>query len=205
MKTFAASLFFGRDNRISGLIAFTVVMLIALGCTCDKQFGIGNTETGNSGTTTSNSTTTSSNSTSTTTTPSKPDASTGAVPTDAQLQEMTKETVLAFNAALQSEDFTSFHRSVSKPFQKQVSPEKFKQVFQSFIDAGIDFSQISSLTADFTDKPVIETTMGYKTLKLVGVYPTSPRNTKFDLKYIPENKDWKLISIEINTKREGEE
>ncbi len=204
MKTFAASLLFGRDNRISGLIAFSVVMLIALGCTCDKQFGLGNTESDNSSRTASNSTTTS-NSTSTTTTPSKPDASTGAVPTDAQLQDMAKETVLAFNAALQSEDFTSFHRSVSKPFQKQVSPEKFKQVFQSFIDAGIDFSEIQNLTADFTDKPVIETTAGYKTLKLKGVYPTSPRNTKFDLKYIPENKDWKLISIEINTKREGEE
>jgi len=107
-----------------------------------------------------------------------------------------------FNAAIQSADFTDFHRTISKPFQKQVTPERFKQVFQVFIDADIDFREIRTLDADFTSTPAVESSLGVKTLKLKGFYPTSPRNTRFDLKYIPEGQDWKLIAIEINTKDE---
>ena len=200
MKHTIVAILFGKDTKFSGIIAFSVVAMIALGCTCGKNFDLANLgKTDNSSSTASN---TPADSNASRPTSTKADASTGNVPTEDQLQEIVKTTVMDFNAAIQSADFTDFHRTISKPFQKQVTPERFKQVFQVFIDADIDFREIRTLDADFTSTPAVESSLGVKTLKLKGFYPTSPRNTRFDLKYIPEGQDWKLIAIEINTKDE---
>ncbi len=194
MKQLAAKLLFGKNARFSGVIALAIVAAVALGCTCAKEFGnLGKNENSTTASNTSDTTTTS-------TPVKKADAATGQVPDDSQLQELAKTTILDFNDAVQNEDFTAFHRNISKPFQKEASPERFKQVFQSFIDANIDFSEIRSMTANFTTPTSIEKSLGAKTLKLKGNYATSPRRTNFDLKYVPEGSEWKLIYIEINTK-----
>jgi len=201
MKKFALDLFFGRDNRVSGVIAFTIIGLIALGCTCNKDFNLGTNSTSNSGTfaNTSSSPTANTASTPKTDVPDA-DASTGKMPSDAQLQEMARETVLDFNDAIQSEDFTAFHSKISKPFQKQASPERFKQVFAEFLNNNIDFKEVEDLTAEFSPAPALGKESGYNVLSLNGSYATTPRRTKFELKYIPEGKEWKLIFIRISTK-----
>lgn len=203
MKKFALDLFFGRDNRISGLIAFTIIGLIALGCTCNKDFNLGTNNASNSNSTTfantSSSPTANTASTPKTDVPDA-DASTGKMPSEAQLQELARETVLDFNDAIQSEDFTAFHSKISKPFQKQASPERFKQVFAEFLNNNIDFKEVEDLTAEFSPAPALGKESGYNVLSLNGSYATSPRRTKFELKYIPEGKEWKLIFIRISTK-----
>lgn len=193
MKTLATTLLFGKDGRLSGLIALAIVGAIALGCTCNKNWGdTGSNDNSNSSTT--------SNTTTPPAAPPKPDASTGDVPSDAQLQEMTRTTILDFNSAIKSGDFTNFHRTVSKPFQKQASPEKMADAFKAFTEAKIDFSEVRTLPATYTPPAAIKTTSGVKHLHVLGYYDTSPRRMKFDLKYVPEGKDWKLIAIEVNTK-----
>lgn len=203
MKKFALDLFFGRDNRVSGLIAFTIIGLIALGCTCNKDFNLGTNNASNSNSATfantSSSPTANTASTPKTDVPDA-DASTGKLPSDAQLQEMARETVLDFNDAIQSEDFTAFHSKISKPFQKQASPERFKQVFAEFLNNNIDFKEVEDLTAEFSPAPALGKESGYNVLSLNGSYATTPRRTKFELKYIPEGKEWKLIFIRISTK-----
>lgn len=199
MKHLLTALFFGKDARFSGLIALGIVGSIALGCNCNKSFGdLGTTNESNT-TTTSNTTTSNSN---TTAPPQKADASTGQVPTDAQAQELARTTVLDFNRAIQSGDFTDFHKTLSKPFQKQASVAKLEDAFKEFVEQKIDFSEIRTMPAYVGPAPSVETISGVKHLLLKGAYSTSGRPTRFDLKYIPEGKDWKLISIEINTKDE---
>lgn len=201
MKKFALDLFFGKDNRVSGFIAFTIIGLIVLGCTCNKDFKLDTNSTGNSGTFANTSSSPSAN---TVSTPKKDvedaDASTGKMPSDEQLQELARETVLDFNDAIQSEDFTAFHSKISKPFQKQASPERFKQVFAEFLNNNIDFKEVNDLQAEFSPAPALGKESGYNVLSLNGSYATSPRRTKFELKYIPEGKEWKLIFIRISTK-----
>lgn len=185
----------GKESRTNGFAAMFLMGLVALGCTC-KDFG--NSSKNDNSTTVSN--TTSTSNTSSTPVVEPADASTGQVPVDAQLQELARTTILDFNDALQSKDFTEFHRNISKPFQKEASPARFRQVFQSFIDARIDFSEVRSLKANFTTPASIDKSLRAKTLKLKGNYAISPRRANFELKYIPEGRDWKLIYIEINTK-----
>ncbi len=129
-----------------------------------------------------------------------PDASTGEVPDEAQLQAMAKETMLDFNDAIQDEDFSGFYDNISKVWQKETSPEDLEKGFKVFMDKNADFSQIRKLEADITETPKIKRELGYKMLNLSGVYDTSPLPTKFDLKYVPQGKDWKLSYIRVSTK-----
>lgn len=195
MNKIAKALFFGRDNRLSGLLAFMVIGAIVLGCTCERESSRTNyPDTNASNTAVPEQTPRRAPA------PEKADASSGKVPEESQLQDLARTTIVDFNDAIQNEDFTNFHETISKPFQKEASPTRFKQVFQSFIDAGIDLSEVKDLYANFTTPASIDRSAGARTLKLKGNYATTPRRANFDLKYIPEGKEWKLIYIEINTK-----
>lgn len=205
MKNLINKLLFGKD-RFSGVLALIIISLIALGCTCGKDFDLANIGKEESNTTRTAANTEDSNedpfgtpATQDKTSTTKADASTGEVPSDEQLQDLVKTTLLDFNAAVMSEDFTEFHSNICKPWQKQTTPESLKSVFQGFIDKNITIGSISSLDAEFSPEPTVGREVGFKTLKLKGKYPTSPRVTKFELNYIPEGKEWKLSKIEIDT------
>lgn len=197
MNRISRKLIFGRDNILSGLIAFCIVSLIALGCTCGKNFDFANIgkESNSSNTIIS----TSDSPTTTKPTYKKSDASKGEMPSDAELQDMVKTTLLDFNSAVQQEDFSTFYSNICKPWQKQTTAEGLKTTFQGFIDKDISIASISSLDADFSPAPEIGREVGFKTLKLAGKYATSPNVTKFELNYIPDGKDWKLSKIVVDT------
>ena len=129
----------------------------------------------------------------------KADASKGEMPSDEELQEKVKETLLDFNDAVQSDDFTSFYGKICDPWQKQVTPESLRETFKPFIEKKIDISTISSLDATFSPEPEISREVGYKALKIKGQYPTKPNLTKFEINYIPEGKEWKLSKIIVDT------
>lgn len=191
----------GRGNMTSGLIALTIVALIALGCTCGKGLDLGNIGKESNTSRTSSNTSDSDNTTTTKSSPtySKSDASKGEMPSDAELQDMVKTTLLDFDSAVAKADFSDFYSHICKPWQKQTSPENMKTSFQGFIDKGIRINSISSLDADFSPSPEIGREVGFKTLKLEGKYDTSPNKTKFELNYIPEGKEWKLSKIVVDT------
>jgi len=205
MKKVISNLVFGRGNALSGLIAFGVVAMIALGCTCGKDLDLSNLGKDNSNTGRSSSNTSSSNtfgdspSSNRSSTTSKSDASKGEMPSQDELQAMTKETLLDFDAAVKKADFSDFYSHIAKEWQKQTSPESMKTTFQGFIDKNISISNISSLVAEFSPSPSIGREVGYKTLILEGKYSTSPRLTKFELNYIPNGKEWKLSKIVVDT------
>lgn len=131
----------------------------------------------------------------------KADASRGEIPEGDELQEMVQKTLVEFNDAIQADDFTDFFQTISKLWQRQSSPAKLKDTFQLFIDRKIDFGEVRTMGADFTSKPRIDDSKGFKELILEGRYDTSPNPTKFELKYTPEGKSWKLTGISVdNTK-----
>jgi len=200
MKQFISNIVFGRGNKMSGAIAFGVVALIALGCTCAKNLDLGNLGKDNSNTTKTSSNTPfgdgPSNSSKST---SKSDASKAEVPADDELQAMTKETLLDFDRAIQKSDFNEFYSHVAKEWQKQTTADKMKDTFQGFIDKGITIKDIGSMSADFSPAPSIGREVGFKTLMIQGKYSTSPMLTKFELNYIANGKEWKLSKIVVDT------
>ena len=195
MKKLASTLFFGKDAHLSGLIAFAILGAIALGCACPRN--VGNTSTDDN-TAVNSSNTSTSNTNSTRAGETKPDASKKTVPPDGQLQYLVRDTMLEFNEAIQKADFTDFHASVCKPWQKQTTPEGMKALFQKFIDGKADFGEISDMTATISTKKT-KKEGGVTFLEVAGEYPTSPNPTTFELNYIPEGSDWKLSKIQVFT------
>lgn len=129
----------------------------------------------------------------------KADASKGEIPSEDELQDLVKTTILDFDEAVQSADFTTFYSKISKLWQRQTSPAKLEDSFSVFIEGKNNFSGISSKEADFSSNPRVDDSKGFKELVLEGSYDTSPLPTKFTLKYTPEGKNWKLTGIVIDT------
>jgi hypothetical protein len=201
MKNTLRQIIWGKDKRFNGLFALGIVTLIVLGCNCNKLNELSQKDStpSNSSNTFTPTNTTGPDSKPSTPSPTytKADASKKQIPSEAEMQDIIKTTVLDFNSAVQSEDFTEFHDKSSRALQKTANPEKMKQTFQLFIDGEMDISSISSMTATITSPAKIETKGSYNVLSVSGEYPTYGIKTTFDLQYIAEGKDWKLLLIKI--------
>lgn len=123
------------------------------------------------------------------------------VPSKKELGTMVDKVMLAFNDAVQKEDFTGFMKTTHPLFQKEVSPEKFKTLFKDFIDqkGPIDkiLKQTTDLEATFEPEPALDKD-GDLTVK--GEYATTPSVVKFELVYRQDEGTWKLISIDVKAK-----
>ncbi|MCY7375955.1 MAG: hypothetical protein LH472_08275 [Pyrinomonadaceae bacterium] len=131
----------------------------------------------------------------------KADASRGEIPEGDELQEMVQITLVEFNDAVQADDFTDFFQTISKLWQRQSSPAKLKDTFQVFVNGKLDIGEVRTMGAEFTSKPRVDDSKGFKELVLEGQYETSPNPTKFELKYTPEGKNWKLTGIMVDNTR----
>ncbi len=193
MKEIINTIVFGKNSIVNGFVAISIIMAIGLGCFCNKdKFNLANTGS-------SSPTPSASPSPSATKSYTKADASKSQVPSDDEMQDIVKKTLLDFNDGLQKEDFTDFHATISKVWQKQRTPDEMKSKFQSFIDGDADLSSIRTMNAKFTSTTEITRSAGVKTLETKGEYATSPNTSTFELKYIAENKEWKLIGLNVVT------
>ncbi|HEX8735243.1 MAG TPA: hypothetical protein VF721_07985 [Pyrinomonadaceae bacterium] len=129
----------------------------------------------------------------------KADASKYQVPGTKEMREMTRTALMDFNAAVEMGDFTDFYSKISKIWQKQVTPERFNEVFGEFIEKKVDISEIGSNNPIYTPRPAVRRDKGAKKLIAEGCYDVNPRPVKFVLKWLPEGKEWKLFGIEVDT------
>lgn len=203
MKTLR-DIFFGKGTFTNGLIAVTILGLIVLGCTCNgEDFDFDKKSNTNS----------SEKKTKEDGNPfetpkdkkdddfEKADASKREVPSDEELNKMVKEDILAFDQALEDKDFSDFYKRISEFWQDQTSPRKLKKGFQSFIDGNADLSGVKDLDAKFESRPTVESKRrgGLKIMEVNGTFDTEPNESTFELKYIPEGKEWKLMGFFVRT------
>lgn len=123
------------------------------------------------------------------------------VPSDAELENLVQASLQDFADAVDNEDFTDFRDTVSKPFRDQFTAAKFNETFKPFIDRKKSLVPIIRSTGDMTPtyapEPDVATQSGYKLLNVNGVYSTTPLPTKFELQYIAEGGQWKLVKIRV--------
>ena len=121
-------------------------------------------------------------------------------PPDKELKTLAHDSLLLFNVAIQTKDFGDFYSHISKLWQKQITPEKLRGIFQSFIDKKIDIESIDQ------EEPVFEGTPAVNQdglLVMQGSYPTQPK-VSFELKYVYEGEGWKLFGINVDAKPNSE-
>ena len=125
----------------------------------------------------------------------KPTGVAGAMPSEEEAKALVKNSLSAFNAAVQTKSFADFHKQIALLWQKQVTPQKFEEIFDSFIKADINIAGIATKEPTF-DKPPAVNADGL--LELKGFYPMATAKVMFDLAYLYEAPEWKLIKINVN-------
>lgn len=193
MKKLLNNIFYGKSSVGNGFLALLMVTMLALGCFCNKE------KMSDLGIKDSSPTSTPTATASATPAYKKADASKYEIPSDDEMQDIVKTTMLDFDNALKEADFTDFYSKISRYWQKQTSPEKMKSSFQSFIDGKADLSEIKSLKANFTSPPTVRHGSSLRILEVKGDYDTTPNKSTFELQYIPEGKEWKLFGINVVT------
>ena len=198
MKKLVSNILVGKDARVSGLIALTIVGLIALGCSCGKDFSFG-TLSSNSN---SNSGNTSTNNRNKEVASSDDEEPSGDVPSDAVVESLVKETTSEFSDAVDSGDFTQIHSNASSDFQSTYTVEEMAAAFKSYSEKKAIvvpiLNKVAASDPEFTKPPSIRTEKGLKILVANGKFPTKPYNVRFDYEYVMRDDEWKLLKLIIN-------
>ena len=119
------------------------------------------------------------------------------LPTERGLEALVKSSLLTFNDANVTGNYTVLHAKLSKPFRDQFPPEKLKQTFKSFADKDIDIDVIAAMKPSYDPAPMIDDN---GKLIVKGSFPTEPARVIFELDFIPSDGEWKLIRIHVQTK-----
>ena len=120
-------------------------------------------------------------------------------PPDALTQEvLIKSTLMTFNDANVTGNYTVMHAKLSKPFRDQFPPEKLQEVFKVFHEKRIDFDLIAA-KPPIAREPARVDDRGV--LFLYGHFDTSPSQVHYELQFIMSDGEWKAIRINVQLKR----
>jgi hypothetical protein len=193
MKSKLYNLIFGRDARVSGAMALADVLLVALGCTCGKNFDLSNlSSNSNSSSPPSNTIFGSSD---------DEDTSNSDIPNDATLKALVKSETAAFASAVQTEDFSAIYNDASDDFKNTYTEAEFKDYFKDFISKKRQVVPILTKAIgsdpEFTPKPSTRTENGITILVLNGKYGTKPVPVTFDYEFVKRGGQWKMLVLKI--------
>ncbi len=123
------------------------------------------------------------------------------LPNPTMQEILVKTSLLTFNDANVTGNYTVLHAKLSKPFRDQASPEKLKQAFKAFADQRIDFDLIAA-------KPIVPTSEAQinnnGVLMLRGYFDTTPSRVTYELDFLLSEGEWKLADINVRVKPPGQ-
>jgi len=119
------------------------------------------------------------------------------IPTNEQLTALVDHTMKPFALGVKKQNFGTFYTDVSTLLMIQRSPANLQQVFKGFAKV-LELSQISRQAPVLKEGSHIDKE---GVLKVGGHYPTQPKATTFELAYIREQNDWKLLGINVAMKK----
>ncbi len=120
------------------------------------------------------------------------------VPEEADIKSMTEASLISFGRAVKKQDFSSFYEDIATVWQKQTTAEKLQESFKDFLDKKIDIpSVVKEMDPVFNHPAEIGSN---DVLVIKGYYPTKPNRVVFQLKYLEEEGEWKLVGIDVNLK-----
>lgn len=116
------------------------------------------------------------------------------VPAARPLEALVKSSLMTFNDANVTGNYTVLHAKISKPFAQKFPPEKLKEAFKEFHEKNIDIDVVSAMTPVYDEPPRVDDD---GKLLLRGYFATEPARVKFEMDFIPSDAEWKLISLHV--------
>lgn len=194
MPSFLREALFGRNALPGGLVALCIVGLIALGCTCNRNFDLGDL---------ANTSTQDREDNSSKNDRDTRDSDDGAeVPSKQKVESLVKETMSDFADAVEKRDFSDLYEKASIDFQNTYTVEEMEKAFKSYTDQRSLVVPIlrkaANTDAKFTSDPVIRREKGLSILVAEGEFPTKPYKVRYDYEYVRRDGEWKLLKLVIN-------
>jgi hypothetical protein len=116
------------------------------------------------------------------------------VPSERALEVLVKTSLLSFNDANVTGNYTVLHQKLSKPFRQEFPPERLQEAFKEFREKNIDIELVAALKPVYEPAPSID---AQGKLIVKGYFPTEPVRVNFELDFIPSDAEWKLVSIHV--------
>ena len=116
------------------------------------------------------------------------------VPSERAVEVLVKTSLLSFNDANITGNYSVLHDKLSKPFRQEYPPEKLKEAFKEFNEKNIDIELIAALKPTYEPLPSIDSE---GKLMVKGYFPTEPIRVNFNLAFIPSDGEWKLIRLNV--------
>jgi hypothetical protein len=117
------------------------------------------------------------------------------LPSAAVTLTMVRSTLMTFNDALATGNFTVLHDIASPSFQAANNPEKLRQIFANLAASGISLYPVAILAPQLQQNPYID---DKQLLHIAGVFPGNPVQINFELVFELVNNRWRLFGISVN-------
>ena len=118
------------------------------------------------------------------------------VPDDVQLLLMIKTTLIAFNQANITGNYTVLRDLAAPDFQMRNTPARRGEIFQSERSKNFDLSPVVLLQPELVRRPVIDQ---QGRLHIEGVFPSRPQMVHFVLVFQNVMATWRMIAIGVST------
>jgi hypothetical protein len=109
---------------------------------------------------------------------------------------LIKTTLMTFNDANLTGNYSVLHAKSSRQLQDQVSVEKLTAAFQKFRDMRLNIESVVSDDIVLTESK----TNSDGVLELVGMFKDDDKKIKYDLKFVKNDGIWRLLGINVNYK-----
>jgi hypothetical protein len=121
------------------------------------------------------------------------------MPSEDDQDVLVRSTLMTFNDANMTGNYSVFIAKASKQFQSQIAPEKLTSSLESFRTNQFFFESVVAEDYDSTEKPMIDAEGG---LNLGGVFKTDDMEVKYKLRFIQNDSKWKLLGFNVDAKKQ---
>jgi hypothetical protein len=118
------------------------------------------------------------------------------IPSEARQETIIKSSLLTFNDANLSGDYTVMNALGSKPFRETVSPQQLKEAFKVFSEKQLDISAVVSAKPVVT-RPTVVNSDGVMITE--GYFDTPNMRVSYTLKHLLSDGKWKLLGVNVST------
>lgn len=117
------------------------------------------------------------------------------IPSDDDQDVLIRSTLMTFNDANMTNNYSVLYAKASKEFQTQITLEKMQTAFEAFRKSELFFEDVVTADYDSYEKAMID---GEGALVLAGVFKTDDMQVKYRIRYVQNNKVWKLLGINVD-------
>lgn len=126
-------------------------------------------------------------------------AQAASLPTDDEQEILVKTTLMTFNDANLTGNYTVMYDKSAKVFRDQMSAQKLMEAFKVFREKKVNLESVVIDDIDSSSKPRIDSD---GVLQLKGRFKDDEKRIRFDLKYVEDGGVWKMVGINVNYKEE---